>query len=170
MVSKFLFFIAVFLHTSVSESQGREEGKAPKELLSAEDFDHLLAYQGTNFGGFYPRQGLQQYVDELDEDCDDDSDADEDCDGGYAAEEILSTTPATREKPTRTRGYAKAVLNKRYGRSFPHRKYFARQAPPTDEFTYSCPTDVQCDNGGCCSLGDFCAIDNGQLGCCPEYV
>ena len=164
MISKSFFLIAVFLGASVSKAQGGESEEAHKLLLSAEEFNHLLAYQGANFGGFYPRQGLRQYVDELDEDYDADFDTDRDHGSGYDVEETPSSTPATREMPTKTRGYAKAVLNKRYGKTFPYRNLFARQ---TDEFTFSCPTDVQCNNGGCCSLGDYCAIDNGQLGCCP---
>ena len=32
---------------------------------------------------------------------------------------------------------------------------------------FSCPTDVQCIDGGCCKLGDYCAVKNGALGCCP---
>jgi len=168
MVSRFLFLVAAFLHATVSTPQRGEPEGTPKVSLSAEEFNHLLAYQGTNFGGFYPRQGLRQYVDELDEDYDGDlEDDDEDEDDEDEALGTPSTTPATREKPTRTRGYAKAVGNKPYSKPFPHRKLFGRQAPPTDEFTYSCPTDVQCDNGGCCPLGDYCAIKNGQLGCCP---
>ncbi|MCJ1384963.1 hypothetical protein MMC17_008081 [Xylographa soralifera] len=175
MLFEFLFLVAVFLITTVSGSRGEDAAEVHKNLLNAEEFSHFLAYQGTNYGGFYPRQGLGQYVDELGEE-DDSDDFDGDFDpgrghsGDHEAEETPSSTPATREIPTRTRGYAKAILNKRYGKTFPPRRHVPRQAPPTDEFTYSCPTDVQCSNGGCCSLGDYCAIDNGMLGCCPEYV
>jgi len=40
---------------------------------------------------------------------------------------------------------------------------------PRTEFTFSCPTSVQCNDGGCCQIGDYCAIRDGNLGCCPEY-
>ncbi|MCJ1321486.1 hypothetical protein MMC15_006831, partial [Xylographa vitiligo] len=171
MLFRFLVFVAVLLATTISESQGKAPAETPNNILNTEEFDHLLAYQGTNFGGFYPRQGLGQYVDELGDDedndnLDDDSD-DRDHSSDHGAVETPLSTPAAREMPTRTRGYAKAILNKRYRKSFLHRNYVPRQAPPTDEFTYSCPTDVQCSNGGCCSLGDYCAIENGMLGCCP---
>jgi hypothetical protein len=28
----------------------------------------------------------------------------------------------------------------------------------------------QCFDGGCCPLGKYCGIKNGQFGCCPLYV
>ena len=39
--------------------------------------------------------------------------------------------------------------------------------PARSTFTFSCPTSVQCVNGGCCPLGDYCALVNGMEGCCP---
>jgi len=38
---------------------------------------------------------------------------------------------------------------------------------PRSSFTFTCPTSVQCNDGGCCALGDYCAIKDGSLGCCP---
>jgi len=34
-------------------------------------------------------------------------------------------------------------------------------------FTFICPTSVQCNDGGCCPLGEYCAIKHGTFGCCP---
>jgi hypothetical protein len=34
-------------------------------------------------------------------------------------------------------------------------------------FTFNYPTSVQCADGGCCPIGDYCAIRSGQLGCYP---
>lgn len=38
---------------------------------------------------------------------------------------------------------------------------------PRSSFTFICPTSVQCNDGGCCAIGDYCAIRDGTLGCCP---
>ena len=38
---------------------------------------------------------------------------------------------------------------------------------PRSSFTFICPTSVQCNDGGCCAIGDYCAIRDGALGCCP---
>ena len=38
---------------------------------------------------------------------------------------------------------------------------------PRSTFTFTCPTSVQCNDGGCCAIGDYCAIKDGSLGCCP---
>ena len=168
MLSKYLTFIALLLGASVSKPETEETDfespKIPSNVLSVDEFHDLLANMRPNFEGFYPRQGLQQYLDVYEDDEDED-DEEED------VEQPPTSTLAIYNTPTRTRGYYKAIkLNKRYFEDFPDSKHYARyaQPPPTDEFTYSCPTDVQCVNGGCCSLGDFCAIANGQLGCCPE--
>jgi hypothetical protein len=166
MLTKFLVFLAVFLSACVSE----DSEKQARNLLSHEEFNHLKAYQISNFEGFYPRLGIQQYLEEdgqfQDEDYEEDGQFhDED----YEEEEESSDpTPSIQGKATKTRGYGTAIFKKRYDNSR-YKNYFLhkRQPPPTDEFTYSCPTDVQCNNGGCCSLGDYCAIQNGQLGCCP---
>lgn len=37
------------------------------------------------------------------------------------------------------------------------------------EFTFSCPTSVQCNDGGYCLIGDYCAIRDGTLGCCVMH-
>lgn len=50
-----------------------------------------------------------------------------------------------------------------------------RQEPPTkskglkprSSYTFICPTSVQCNDGGCCPIGDYSAIRDGSLGCCP---
>ena len=168
MLSKYLISIAVLLGASVSEPEiverEFESPKIPSNVLSNDEFQDLLANIRPNFEGFHPRQGLQQYLEVFEEDEAENDDLED-------IEQPPTATLAIYNDPTRTRGYGHPIkLNKRYFEDFPDSKHYARyaQPPPTDEFTYSCPTDVQCVNGGCCPLGDFCAILNGQLGCCPE--
>jgi len=42
-----------------------------------------------------------------------------------------------------------------------------RNLNPRASFTFVCPTSVQCNDGGCCMIGDYCAIRDEALGCCP---
>jgi hypothetical protein len=42
--------------------------------------------------------------------------------------------------------------------------------PGKDCYTFSCPTSVQCADGGCCPIGDYCGIKEGMLGCCTFDV
>jgi hypothetical protein len=37
---------------------------------------------------------------------------------------------------------------------------------PRSTFTFSCPTAIQCSDAGCCPIGSWCAIIEGQIGCC----
>ncbi|KAH6871627.1 hypothetical protein B0T10DRAFT_260255 [Thelonectria olida] len=46
------------------------------------------------------------------------------------------------------------------------RRAFENGCGPKNCFTFLCPTSVQCLDGGCCPLGDYCAIKGGILGCC----
>ena len=57
-------------------------------------------------------------------------------------------------KPTPTGTYPTNTL--------PNRSLLVR-----DQFTFTCPTSVHCVDGGCCEFGDYCAIRDGILGCCP---
>jgi hypothetical protein len=49
----------------------------------------------------------------------------------------------------------------------PTKTKLGRNLNPRTSFTFTCPTSVQCNDGGCCMIGDYCAIRDGALGCCP---
>ena len=120
----------------------------------------------VNYAGFYSRQGLgfaqSQYP--LDDEYDEEGRRIDDEQGEEEEEDEPIAVPSR----TVAGGTAAVSATKTYkysGRALRRGNIAVR-----DEFTYSCPTDVQCNNGGCCSLGDYCAIRDGQLGCCPVYV
>lgn len=37
---------------------------------------------------------------------------------------------------------------------------------PRSTFTFSCPTSIQCSDAGCCPIGTWCSVVDGQVGCC----
>ena len=69
--------------------------------------------------------------------------------------------------PTKTAGWWPWNMEPTRTRSEPQQRGNNKALLPRSTYTFSCPTSVQCNDGGCCNLGDYCAIKEGQLGCCP---
>jgi hypothetical protein len=77
-------------------------------------------------------------------------------------EEIDDDTPSPADSdtqsPSRTVGHVRSIA-KLGGK--------LKNLAPRSTFTFKCPTSVQCNDGGYCPVGDYCAIRNGAVGCCP---
>ena len=144
-----IHYLVVALPLVAAEAPGKGSS-LPRELrqfnkkVLLRDSYQSLPWEDLALADFYPRQlyntlPLEQAA--LSDEAEGDLDDDE------------TPTPAKVEDwtPTKTRnGRGRIVL-------------------PRSEFTFSCPTSVQCNDGGYCQIGDYCAIRDGTLGCCVMH-
>jgi hypothetical protein len=134
--------------------------KTPKELKALEEFNdrvlrhesyQSLPWQELAEANFYPREFFTPQFNLVDalEKVDDEEEIEDD---------TLSPADSDPQSPSRTVGHVRSVV--RLGDKL-------KNLGPRSTFTFTCPTSVQCNDGGCCPLGDYCAIRNGAVGCCP---
>lgn len=125
----------------------RQDDKAPlnsmKRATMAKAY-HELPWEQLSEFNFYPRQ-LSPYVFN-----------DEDAENEWTSQPTSTADTDHQHTPSRTIEHFTAPHN-----------VANKKIAPRSTFTFVCPTSVQCNDGGCCPLGDYCATRNGQLGCCP---